>query len=41
MCDCARPAVKFTIMSGAELVERARSKALRGWGKADQALPEH
>ena len=32
---------KFTIMSGAELVERARSKALRGWGKADQALPEH
>ena len=32
---------KFTILLGAELVERARSKALRGWGEADQALPEH
>jgi bifunctional non-homologous end joining protein LigD len=30
----------FTIRDADELLERASSKALAGWGKADQALPD-
>lgn len=30
----------FHLGAAAELVKRARSKALAGWGRADQALPE-
>jgi bifunctional non-homologous end joining protein LigD len=31
---------RFTIRDAAELVKRAASKALKGWGVADQALPQ-
>jgi bifunctional non-homologous end joining protein LigD len=30
----------FTIRDAAELLERASSKALAGWGKVKQALPD-
>jgi len=35
--DNAHP---FTIRDSAQLLERAASRALRGWGEAEQALPE-
>ena len=31
---------RFTIRDAALLVERAGGKGLKGWGQADQALPE-
>jgi bifunctional non-homologous end joining protein LigD len=33
-------AAQFTILKTAILLDRARSKALRGWGEADQVLPQ-
>jgi bifunctional non-homologous end joining protein LigD len=30
----------FSINDAADLLKRASSKALAGWGKADQALPD-
>jgi bifunctional non-homologous end joining protein LigD len=30
----------WSIRDGAELVKRAGSKALSGWGRADQTLPD-
>ncbi len=33
-------AARYTIRDAAELIERAASPALRGWGRAKQALPE-
>jgi bifunctional non-homologous end joining protein LigD len=36
----ATTAQRFTIADAPELLERAASKALLGWGIADQALPE-
>jgi bifunctional non-homologous end joining protein LigD len=33
-------AARFTVLDGTELIERANSLALRGWGVADQALPD-
>jgi bifunctional non-homologous end joining protein LigD len=33
-------AARWTVLDGAELLERANTKALRGWGVADQALPD-
>ena len=30
----------WTIRDGTELVKRAGSKALSGWGRADQTLPD-
>jgi bifunctional non-homologous end joining protein LigD len=33
-------AYHFTIADGATLLERAASKSLRGWGRADQSLPD-
>ncbi len=31
---------RFTMRDAAELLERASSRALAGWGEADQALPD-
>jgi bifunctional non-homologous end joining protein LigD len=31
---------RWHIADGVALVERASSKALRGWGRADQVLPD-
>ena len=31
---------RWTILDGAELIARAGSKALRGWGEAEQVLPD-
>jgi bifunctional non-homologous end joining protein LigD len=31
----------YSIRDAAELVERASSKLLKGWGQATQALPQH
>jgi bifunctional non-homologous end joining protein LigD len=31
---------RFTVLDGEELVERANSRALTGWGLADQVLPD-
>ena len=31
---------RFTVLDGEELVERANSRALTGWGVADQVLPD-
>jgi bifunctional non-homologous end joining protein LigD len=31
---------RFTVLGGAELIARANSKALKGWGVADQVLPD-
>ncbi|WP_163574958.1 non-homologous end-joining DNA ligase LigD, partial [Klebsiella pneumoniae] len=31
---------RFTLRDGAQLLERAAGRALRGWGVADQVLPE-
>ena len=39
--DKAKQAARFTIKDAAELVERAMSPALKDWGRADQALPDH
>jgi len=33
-------AARWTVRDGAELLARARSRALAGWGEADQALPD-
>lgn len=33
-------ASRFTVLDASELIERANSRALRGWGMADQALPD-
>jgi bifunctional non-homologous end joining protein LigD len=33
-------AARWTILDGDELIERAASRALTGWGKADQILPD-
>ena len=32
-------AARWTVLDGAELLERANSKTLHGWGIADQVLP--
>ena len=32
---------RYTIADAEELLSRAESKTLKGWGKADQALPNH
>jgi bifunctional non-homologous end joining protein LigD len=31
---------RWTVLDGAELVERANARALKGWGVAEQALPD-
>ena len=33
-------AARWTVLDGAELLERANGKALQGWGVADQVLPD-
>jgi bifunctional non-homologous end joining protein LigD len=33
-------ATRFTVLDGEELVERANARALKGWGVADQVLPD-
>jgi bifunctional non-homologous end joining protein LigD len=33
-------AARWTVLDGAELLERANAKALQGWGIANQALPD-
>ena len=38
--ETADTAARFTIADAAELLRRAGSKALAGWARADQALPE-
>jgi len=30
----------FSIADGAKLIERAQAKALKGWGFAEQSLPD-
>ncbi len=33
-------AARWTVLDAAELIERANTKALAGWGIADQVLPD-
>jgi bifunctional non-homologous end joining protein LigD len=33
-------AARFTVLDGGELIERANSRALKGWGVAEQVLPD-
>jgi bifunctional non-homologous end joining protein LigD len=33
-------AARWTVLDGADLIDRANARALKGWGVADQALPE-
>jgi bifunctional non-homologous end joining protein LigD len=38
--DELQSGARFTVRDGAELVERASSRALQGWGEASQPLPD-